>query len=157
EVDFYAPTGKLTLKMRGLDPMYTLGQLAADRDRLLRRLVGEGLLDAQRRLPLPACPYRVGLVTSVGSAAWHDVTDELRRSGLRWQLVVCDTSVQGANAEYGIAGALRRLGRAEVDVIALVRGGGSRTDLATFDTEVVARAIAGLPVPVLTGLGHEID
>ena len=157
EVDFYAPTGKLTLKMRGLDPMYTLGQLAADRERLLRRLVGEGLLDAQSRLPLPVCPYRVGLVTSVGSAAWHDLTHELQRSGFAWHVVVCDTSVQGAGAEDGIAAALRRVAAAGVDVVALVRGGGSRTDLAMFDAEVVARTIAGLGVPVVTGLGHEID
>lgn len=157
EIDFHAPSGRLTLKMAGLDPTYTLGRLAADREGLLRRLVAEDLLDAQRRLVLPPCPYRVGVVTSVGSAAWHDLTHELEGSGYAWQLVVCDTAVQGVGAEAGVASALRRLAAASVDVIALVRGGGSRTDLATFDAEVVARAIAALPVPVVTGLGHEID
>ena len=157
QVDFHGPSGRLTLKMAGLDPTYTLGRLAANREQLLRRLVADGVFDAQARLPLPSCPFRIGLVTSVGSAAWHDVMHELQRSRLRWHVVVCDTAVQGAAAEQGVAAAVRSLARRRLDVIAVVRGGGSRTDLATFDAEPVARAIAASTVPVLTGLGHEID
>jgi exodeoxyribonuclease VII large subunit len=156
-LDLYAPTGRLSLVMDGLDPTFTLGQMAADRDQLLRTLVAEGLLDRNRRLRVPLLPLRVGLVASAGSAAWHDLVDELGRSGLPFHLLAVDVRVQGATAAAEVAGALRTLGRRGCDVIAVVRGGGARSDLAAFDTEVVARAIAASPVPVLTGLGHEID
>ena len=161
-LDFYAPSGRITLVMDQLDARFTLGQLAAQRDHLLRALVAEGLLDRNRRLPLPLVPLRVGVVTSRDAAAWHDFRAELHRSGLAFKLRVRDVRVQGDGADAGIAEAIGDLGepgggQPPVDVVVLVRGGGARTDLATFDSELVARAIAGSPVPVLTGLGHEID
>lgn len=161
-LDFYAPTGRITLVMDQLDARFTLGQLAAQRDQLLRVLVAEGLLDRNRRIPMPIAPLRVGVVTSRDSAAWHDFRAELAASGLAFRLRVADVRVQGESAEQGIAEAIvdlgqQALGRRSLDVVVVIRGGGARTDLATFDAEVVARAIAACPVPVLTGLGHEID
>ncbi len=156
-VQFYGARGQVNLQMSGIDPTYTLGQMAAQRDHLLRQLVAEGLLDRNKRHRMPVAPYRIGLVTSRGSAAWHDLVSELERSGLGWQLVVADTRVQGEQAPAGIAAAFRALAMAQVEVIAFVRGGGSRGDLAALDHEAVARAIAAMPVPVLTGLGHEVD
>lgn len=157
-LDLYAPTGRLTFVVDGLDPRYTLGELASDRDRLLQRLAAEGLLDRNGRLALPAAPLRIGLVTSRDSAAWHDVTDELARSGIGFRVRHCDVRVQGAGAPAQIAAGIATLGRSGlVDVVLVVRGGGARSDLAVFDTDVVALAIATCPVPVLTGLGHEID
>jgi exodeoxyribonuclease VII large subunit len=156
-IEFYAPSGRVSLVMDGLDPTYTLGQLAADRDQLLRRLVGEGLLDLNKKRRLPLAPLRVGVVTSVGSAAWHDLVHELEASTIGFRLLAAHTTVQGEGAAEGIVAALRTLARHEPDVILLVRGGGSRTDLATFDDEGIARAIAAADVPVWTGLGHEID
>ena len=155
--DFFAPSGRLSLKMSGIDPRYTLGELALQRDELVRRLVAAGLYDAQARLASPVLPLAVGLVTSVGSAAWHDVTHELEASGFGFRIVACDARVQGEWAPEMVAAAIRTLGRHEVDVVLVVRGGGARSDLATFDAEVVARAIATCPRPVLTGLGHEVD
>ena len=155
--DLFAPTGRLSLKMSGIDPRYTLGELALQRDELVRRLVAEGLYDAQSRRSLPAVPLRVGLVTSVGSAAWHDVTEELAGSGFGFHVAACDTRVQGEWAAEMVAAAIRTLGRRPLDVVLVVRGGGARADLATFDSEAVARAIASCPVPVVTGLGHEVD
>jgi exodeoxyribonuclease VII large subunit len=157
ELDFYAPHGRLRLRMLGIDTLFTLGQLAADRDRLLRSLAADGTLARQSALALPAAPVHLGVVTRVGSAAWHDLEHELTASGLRFRLTVVDVRVQGTGAEHEIAAGLAHLGRLALDVVLLVRGGGSRTDLATFDTEVVARAVAGCPIPVLTGLGHETD
>lgn len=156
-LDFYGPSGRLSLVMDGLDPTYTLGQLAAERDQLLRRLVAEGLLDANKQRRLPAAPLRIGVVTSVGSAAWADLTHELEASGIGFRLLVAHTTVQGEGAVGGICAALAALYRRDPDVVLVVRGGGSRTDLATFDDERIARAIATAPVPVWTGLGHEID
>ncbi len=143
--------------MSGIDPRYTLGELALQREELVRRLVAAGLYDAQARLASPVLPLAVGLVTSVGSAAWHDVTHELEASGFGFRIVACDARVQGEWAPEMVAAAIRTLGRHEVDVVLVVRGGGARSDLATFDAEVVARAIATCPRPVLTGLGHEVD
>ena len=155
--NLYAPSGKFSLVMDGIDVRFTLGALAADRDRLMRRLLSEGLLDRNGRLPIPDPPLTIGVVTSVGTAAWHDFHHELELSGLRFVLRVCDTRVQGTGVAEYVAAAIATLGALGVDVIVVIRGGGSRGDLATFDDEQIARAIAGSPVPVFTGLGHEID
>jgi exodeoxyribonuclease VII large subunit len=156
-VNLYAPSGKLSVVMDGFDARFTLGQLAADRDRLLRLLLSQGLLDRNKAVPVPLVPLRVGVVTSVGSAAWHDFTNELSSSGIGFQLFACDTRVQGDGSPERIAAAIATLTAMDLDVVVVIRGGGSRTDLASFDHELVARAVASSPVPVFTGLGHEID
>ena len=158
-IDVYPPTGRLQLIMTGIDPVFTAGALAANRDRVLRSLQAQGLLRANAAHPLPPVPLRIGLVTSAASAAYHDFLDELERSGFAFRVGVCDVRVQGANAPRRVVWALRRLARLApvVDAIVIVRGGGSRSDLAPFDSEDIARAIAAMPVPVITGIGHEID
>lgn len=155
-VDVYRPRGRLQLTVTGIDVSYTLGHLARHRDMVLRRLSDAGLLDANARHPFPACPVRVGLVTSAESAAAADFIHELQTSGLGFDLLVFDTAVQGQHADAGLAAGVQTLGD-RVDVIAIVRGGGSRTEMAVFDSETLARAIAASPVPVLSGIGHEID
>lgn len=157
-LDFYAPTGRLGLKMAGIDPRFTLGELSQQRDEVVRRLVASGLFDANRRQRFSPVPLRVGVVTSVGTAAWHDFTDELQRSGFGFRLAVCDVRVQGEWAVQMVAGAIRTLGRRpDLDCVVVIRGGGARNELATFDAEPIALAVATCPVPVLTGLGHEVD
>ncbi len=157
-LDYYAPTGRIGLKMTGIDPRYTLGDIAQSRDEVLRRLVADGLLDANKARPMPPAPLRVGVVTSVGTAAWHDFHDELLRSRFAFELRVVDTRVQGDGAERMVAAAIATLGRdRSLDVLVVIRGGGARNELAVFDAEVIARAIATAPMPVLTGLGHEVD
>ncbi len=158
QLDFYAPTGRLGLKMAGIDPRFTLGELSQARDQVVRRLVAAGLFDANRARPLSPIPLRVGVVASVGSAAWHDFRDELDRSGYGFHLAVCDTRVQGEWAEPMVAAAIRTLTRrGDLDCVVVIRGGGARNELATFDAESIALVIATSPIPVLTGLGHEID
>lgn len=155
--DFYAPQGRLSLRMAGIDPAYTLGQMAASRERLLRLLADEGILAANRDRPLPLVPLRIGLVTAAGSAAAADFLDELAGSGVAFDVRLSSTIVQGTGAPARIAAAIGTCERLDLDVIAVVRGGGARTDLAAFDDELVARAIAGCTTPVLTGIGHEVD
>jgi len=157
-LDYYAPNGRLGLKMAGIDPRFTLGELSQARDRVVRRLVASGLFDANRRHELSAVPLRVGVVTSVGTAAWHDFHDEIERSGVGFHLAVTDTRVQGEWAQESVAASIRTLSaRSDIDCVVVIRGGGARNELATFDAEPIALAIAMSRMPVLTGLGHEID
>ncbi|MCU1377912.1 MAG: xseA, partial [Acidimicrobiales bacterium] len=149
--------GRVSLVMSAIDPVHTLGQLAADRQRVLRALAADGLLETQRALPMPVVPLRVGLVTSVGSAAYEDAVQELTTSGIGFDVRVADARVQGTNADLSMVRALSVLKSQRCDVVLLVRGGGSRTDLVAFDSERLARAVASMPVPVLAGVGHEID
>jgi exodeoxyribonuclease VII large subunit len=156
-VEYWGPRGRLQLMMAEIDPAFTLGRLAMDRERLLRQLRAEGLLERQQRLAFPLVPLRVGLVTSAGSAAEHDVLHELRHSGIGFRVQRVDARVQGSGAPRSVAAALHVLAGRSVDVVLLARGGGSATDLAAFDSEQIARAVAAMPVPVLTGIGHDID
>lgn len=156
-VNYYPKQGRVQLIMSLIDPAFTLGQLEAAKAELLEALRAEGLLDANRRLPFPVLPLRVGLVTSAGSAAEADFADHLRSTGLPFEITVFDTRVQGDDAPAAIAGALRDAGDDDLDVVALVRGGGAKTDLVAFDNAAVARAIATNPLPVIVGVGHETD
>jgi len=156
-IDFYPPSGRLQLIMHGVDPGFTLGRLAVERERLLRVLSDEALLTANRANPIPVPPLRIGLVTSVGSAAHADFIEELARSGFPFTVLEHDARVQGDGAAVDLAEALHIVATHGPDVIALVRGGGSAADLAAFDAEVLARTIATLDVAVVTGIGHEVD
>jgi len=156
-VDFYEARGSLQLRMTGIDPRYVLAAMAAERDALLHRLHAEGITARNGQLPMPLVPLRVGLVTSAGSAASADFLEELQASGLGFRVTACDTRVQGDLAPHTLVAALATVCRHPVDVVVLIRGGGSRGDLAVFDNEELARSIADAPVPVLTGIGHEID
>jgi exodeoxyribonuclease VII large subunit len=156
-VDFWPPAGRLQLVMSGIDPAFTVGRLAADRDRVVRTLAAEGVLGRNATRPLPMVPLRIGLVTSGGSAAYRDFLQGLEGSGYAFRVAHCDVRVQGAAASRRVVWALRRLAALDLDAVAVVRGGGARSDLAPFDSELVARAITEMPVPVLTGIGHETD
>ena len=156
-LDWYSPRGQLQLRMSAIDPSYTLGQLEVARAALIARLTDEGLLRANAARAMPLVPLRVGLVTSRGSAAEADFLDELHRSGFAFDVVQVDSRVQGLDAPLEVVAAIAQAAAEGVDVVALVRGGGARTDLMAFDDERVARAIAGCEVPVITGIGHEVD
>lgn len=156
-VGVYAVQGRLQFVMAAIDPVFTVGGIAANRERVLRALAADGLLDVNGRLPLPLVPLRVGLITSIESAAYHDFVHELETSGFAFQVGAVDVRVQGAAASRRIVWALHELSARSFDVVVVVRGGGSRADLAPFDTEQVAREIAAMSVPVLTGVGHEVD
>lgn len=156
--DFYGPFGKISIKISEIDARFTLGDLVMAREELVRSLRERGLYDLNKEHEVPPVPLRVGLVTSVGSAAYADFTKEIQSSGLGFDVRVIDCRVQGATAPGEVAAAISAFGRhGDRDVIAVVRGGGSRTDLAAFDTEEIAVAIAHSSLPVFTGIGHEID
>ena len=148
---------KLRFSMTALDVEALVGGIAAARRRLLGALAAEGLLDANRRQRLPLVPLRIGLVTSPGSEAYRDFTGQLERSGYCFEVRFEPSTVQGPEAPEQIVAALARLGIFAPHVVVLVRGGGAKGDLAAFDSEPVARAIAEAPFPVWTGIGHTGD
>ncbi len=133
-----------------------LWRLAFERTR--RRLEAEGLTDPALRRPLPALPRRVGIVTSREGAALRDVVSVIRRRAPWTHILLSACRVQGEGAAREICAALIAVCRhPEVDVVVLTRGGGSVEDLWCFNEEVVARAVAGCPVPIVTAVGHEVD
>ena len=156
-VDFYGAGGRLQLVVRDVDPVFTLGHLERRRRETLAALTAAGLLEVNRGLPLPVPPLDVALVTSRGSAAYHDFLTTLGESGYGFRLFFIHAAVQGRGAEREIVSALALAARSGAGCVALVRGGGARSDLAVFDSRAVAEAVARSPLPVLTGLGHEID
>ncbi len=156
-LNVYAARSTLQLRMSWIDPAFTLGVMGQERDRVLALLAAEGLIGANAVAPMPEVALHIALVTSVGSAAHADALDELRRAGVGFRVTAIDARTQGADAARSIVAALRAAVEHEAEVVLLVRGGGARTDLAAFDTESVARAIAASPIPVVAGIGHEID
>ena len=156
-LELWVPGGRLQLSMQDIDPDFTLELIDSDRERVLQALRADGLIERNRRNPVPLAPFRIGLVTAIGSAAEADFIKTLHDSGLSWDVVFADAQMQGLGAERTVSAALRTVATQGVDLIALVRGGGARTDLATFDHELIARTIAGLELAVFTGIGQEID
>lgn len=157
KADVHPANGRFTFKIDDIDVAFTLGDLARRRAELVEHLKKSGLYDANRALPEPEVPMRLAIVTSVGSAAHADVLSELRRRGFGFDVTVLNSLVQGPEAPRALARALANASALDVDVVLLVRGGGSKGDLDAFDTEEVAIAIARCRHPVFTGIGHEID
>jgi exodeoxyribonuclease VII large subunit len=157
ESNFYVPTGRFQPRIVDVDEKFTLGELAITRQKILEKLMKEGLLGKNKERPLADPALRVGLVTAPGSAAYRDFTTVLLGSGFSFQITFAPAKMQGEATEATVVHALELLSVLPLDVICIVRGGGSKTDLVYFDSEAICRAIANCPIPVLTGIGHEID
>jgi exodeoxyribonuclease VII large subunit len=156
--DIYVDRGSFSFKVTNIDPRFTLGDLAGQRDEIVQRLKTRGLYQANKLVTLPVAPLRIALITSIGSAAHADALHELEASGIGFEVLVHDVRVQGAEAVPTVVAAIEQAGaRNDIDVVMLVRGGGSKTDLLAFDSEEIAAAIGMCPLPVFTGIGHEVD
>lgn len=156
-VDFHPPFGRVNLKVVGVDPEFSLGRLEAERRRVLAWLRAEGLLELNGLLPMPDLPLRVGLITSAGSAAEHDVRAGLDESGFPFGVMLADCRMQGEQTAPQVSAALAHLARQNLDVVVVTRGGGSRADLSWFDQQAICEAIARCGCPVVAAIGHEID
>ena len=153
----YVPRGRYQLMADSIEPKGA-GALQLAFEQLKRRLQAEGLFAPARKRPLPMLPRRIGVVTSMDGAALRDVLRVLRTRRAPADIVISPTRVQGDGAGAEIARAIARVARvAGVDVLIVGRGGGSLEDLWAFNEEVVARAIAACPVPVIAAVGHEVD
>ena len=164
-VSVYEPRGELQMVVEAMVPAGE-GSLYEQFMQIKARLAAQGLFDAERKRPLPAHVRGIGLVTSLGAAALHDVVSALQRRVPHITVLLAPASVQGAGAAAEIMDALRALyALAEqpasdgiaIDVILLVRGGGAMEDLWSFNDEALAQLIARSPVPLISGVGHETD
>jgi exodeoxyribonuclease VII large subunit len=158
----YEPRGNYQIIVRRIQER-GVGALQAKFEELKRRLDAEGLFDSAKKRPLPKFPRRIGVVTSPTGAAIQDFLHVLHRRQRGIEVVIYPVRVQGKGAANEIAEAIRLLGDSSTtglppfDVIVVTRGGGSLEDLWEFNEEVVARAVAASPVPVVSAVGHEID
>jgi exodeoxyribonuclease VII large subunit len=156
-VDLYAPQGKIGFTITQIDVQGLLGDVARRRQELITRLTAEGLLETNKNVAISPVPLRVGLVASPGTEGYSDFTGQLLNSGYGFDIVLVKSAVQGEAAPAQIVAAIEALERNGVDIICIVRGGGSKGDLICFDDERVARAIAASSTPVFTGIGHTGD
>jgi exodeoxyribonuclease VII large subunit len=156
-IGLYEPRGEYQLLIDHMEDA-GLGALKRQFDELAAKLAAEGLFAPERKRPLPALPKRIGVITSPSGAAIHDIMHVLARRFAAIPVLLYPVAVQGAAAAAEIVAALQLAGRrAECDVLILARGGGSLEDLWAFNDEALARAIAACPIPVVSGIGHEID
>ncbi len=156
-VSLYEAGGSFQLYIDEMQPD-GVGALQVAFDQLKKKLGEEGLFDDSRKRPLPTYPARVGVITSPTGAAVRDIFNVLGRRYPLARVVFCPVLVQGDGAAASIADAIARFGAAQAaDVLIVGRGGGSMEDLWAFNEEVVARAVAASPIPVISAVGHETD
>lgn len=155
-VSVYVERGQYQLYADLIQPV-GVGVLFQRFEALKQRLSAEGLFDEAKKKPIPPFPKRIGIVTSPTTAALQDILNVLRRRQPLSEVILSPTAVQGYDAAEGIVRALARLEQVGVDVIIVARGGGSIEDLWCFNEEIVARAMAQCPTPIISGVGHEID
>lgn len=151
----------LSLDIFNIDPNYTIGDLARQRQETLKRLETEGLLEANKALELPMVPQRLAIISSATAAGYQDFVHQLEQNsyGYAYSLQLFAATVQGNEAPASVARAFAQIQQQaeNFDAIVLIRGGGSQTDLSCFDDYKIAAAIGRSVLPVLTGIGHERD
>ena len=160
QVSFHELYG-YSLQVQDIDPDYTLGDLARRRREILQQLEAEGVLTLNKELPMPLLPQRVAVISSATAAGYGDFCHQLRHNaqGYYFRVELFPAVMQGDRVEGSVLSALDAVNarRDEFDVVVIIRGGGATSDLACFDTYLLAAACAQFPLPILTGIGHERD
>jgi len=157
-VSVYEQRGSYQIIAHSLVQAGGIGELLARLEERKTRLAAEGLFDGQRKRPLPPCPGTIGLVTSATGAALHDMLRVFQKYDYSGTLRILPVPVQGQDAGRRIARMLDYAGKWKLaDILILARGGGSLEDLASFSEEEVVRSVASCPLPVVSGIGHEVD
>ncbi|MEZ6038340.1 MAG: exodeoxyribonuclease VII large subunit [Planctomycetota bacterium] len=159
KVDFYPATGRFQLIVQDIDPSFTLGKLALSREQVLRELAQRGLAQRNRSLGLPLPTLRIGVLTSPDADGWNDFRRHLEESGCGFEVTLFPIRVQGVELKPTLLRGLQWFAerQQDFDCLCIVRGGGSRTDLAWFDDREVALAVAQHPLKILVGIGHQRD
>ncbi|MFZ4560918.1 MAG: exodeoxyribonuclease VII large subunit [Saprospiraceae bacterium] len=159
-VDYHERYG-LKLLIEAIDPAYTLGRLAIAQQEKRKQIEAEGLIGKNGLLPLPPALQRIAVISSAQAAGWQDFEQQLQHNpyGYRFYLQLFPAAMQGTQLEPEVLAQLGRISAQaqRFDAVAILRGGGARLDLAGFDSVALCRAIAAFPLPVFTGIGHEID
>ena len=156
-ITVYPPRGNYQLDVRSMKPA-GMGELQAAFERLKKKLEAEGLFDSEHKKPIPSFPSKIGIVTAIDGAAFRDMISVAERRFPIVELIIAPSRVQGSGAGETIAEGIKLLNKKTgIDVIIVGRGGGSIEDLWAFNEEKVARVIYASKIPVITGVGHEID
>jgi len=157
-VDFYPGFGQVRLIVENIDPVYTLGKIAQDRQKLIAELDKSGVLEKNKKLELSPVPLRIGLITAFDSAAYNDFMDEVGKSGYAFKVHIFKAVMQGKNCAASVCAGLDAFNAIDgLDAVVITRGGGSIAELACFDSKEIAVAVAASRYPVITGIGHEIN
>jgi exodeoxyribonuclease VII large subunit len=152
----YPPRGNYQIDVRSMKPAGA-GELQAAFEALKQKLSGEGLFDEEHKKSIPEIPQKIGIVTAIDGAALKDMISVAKRRFPVLELIIAPARVQGSGAAEEIVAAINQLNETDADVIIIARGGGSIEDLWAFNEEIVARAIYTSQIPVISGVGHEID
>ncbi len=159
-VDFHERYG-LKLVIEDIDPSFTMGNLETRRREILETLQKKNLVGKNGLLPLPVVPQRIAVLSSEHAAGYHDFMQHLRENAYEYHFDthLYPVALQGISVEKEVVAALKSISNAaqHYDCVAIIRGGGSRLDLSGFDSLAIGEAIAHCPLPVFTGIGHEID
>ena len=156
-ITVYPPRGSYQLDVRSMKPS-GVGELQAAFEKLKQKLFSEGLFDEKYKKEIPSFPKKIGLITAAEGAAVKDMISVAKRRYPLVELLIVPTKVQGAGAKEDIVENIRKLNFLnDIDVIILARGGGSIEDLWAFNEEIVARAIFKSKIPIISGVGHEVD
>ena len=151
----------LSLIIHNIDPAYTVGEMALKRKQIIDRLESEGVINLNKELTFPLLPSRIAVISSEQAAGFQDFTDELNQNeyGYKYFTKLFSAVMQGKETEASVSSAINNIFEATAyfDLIVIVRGGGSQADLSWFDNYNIAYLITQLPLPVLTGIGHEKD
>ena len=153
----YPPRGSYQLDIRSMKPA-GLGELQQAFERLKKKLEAEGLFDEEYKKPIPVFPSKIGIVTAIDGAAFKDLVSVAKRRFPLVELIIAPARVQGSGAAESIVNSIKLLNKSgEIDVLIVARGGGSIEDLWAFNEEIVARTIFNSKIPVISGVGHEVD
>lgn len=156
-ITVYPPRGSYQIDVRSMKPA-GVGELQEAFERLKRKLSDEGLFDEVHKKPIPSFPQKIGIVTAKDGAAFQDMISVAQRRYPLVELVIAPARVQGSGAADTIVDSLRQLNKqTDIDLIIIARGGGSIEDLWAFNEEIVAREIFISKIPIVTGIGHEVD
>lgn len=149
----------LSLQISDIDPTYTLGEVERQKQMTIAQLRADGVWDMNRELPLPCPVQRVAIVSSATAAGYQDFCRELALGGYDFRLTLFEAVVQGERAEESVIDALSRIAEREeeFDVVVMIRGGGSTSDLSCFNSYRLCAHVAQFPLPVVTGIGHDKD
>ena len=159
-VEFH-PVFGLSLNIQDIDPAYTLGDVERKKREIIQRLEKEGVLDMNKEIPLTIVPQKIAVISSLTAAGYEDFLDQLKENpyGYQFYTRLFPAVMQGENAELSIIGSLEKIFEFEshFDAVVIIRGGGSKSDLACFDSYDLAFHVSQFPLPVITGIGHEQD